>query len=201
MAGATNTCRSTRPARKARTDADLRYVHKPSGSHMETFPEFVKRFTTDVMWGQQQFAGHIPGYQALAFAVPYGDYGQLQTNDPQIPAFTLKWLDQHFPVVFGGDYLDNRPGHPSEIPGRFSPKFSYRMTMRQAMQLPALYCRLKDWVTNTPVFKEYRCMHLGAAAWGPDMSQGRGQYGWHPPEARPAKRPKGHRSAAPPAAA
>ncbi|HTT54332.1 MAG TPA: polysaccharide deacetylase family protein [Streptosporangiaceae bacterium] len=181
--------------------ADLRYVRKPSGGHIETFPEFVKRFTTDVTWGQKQFAGHIPGYRPLAFAVPYGDYGQLQTNDPQIPAFTLKWLDQRFTVVFGGDYLADRPGHPAEIAGRFSPKFSYRMTMRQAMQLPALYCRLKDWVTNAPVYREYRCMHLGAAAWGADMGQGRGQYVWHPPEARPAKGPKGHRYAGSPTSA
>ena len=46
----------------------------------------------------------------MAFAVPYGDYGQEQTNDPRIPAFTLPWLDRHFSVVFGGDYLDRVPG-------------------------------------------------------------------------------------------
>jgi hypothetical protein len=181
--------------------ADLRYVQKPDGGHMETFAEFQKRFTTDVIWGMKQFSGHVPGYRPIAFAVPYGDYGQLHTNDPQIPAFTLPWLDSHFSVVFGGDYLDKVPGQRAEIPGRFSPKFSYRMTMRQAMTLPALYCRLRDWVTNVPIYHEYQCMHLGAAAYGPVMSQGRGQYIWHPPEMKPAKGPKGHGYPAPPSAA
>jgi peptidoglycan/xylan/chitin deacetylase (PgdA/CDA1 family) len=174
---------------------DLRYVQKPGGGRMETFPEFVKRFTTDVMWGMKQFQGHIPGYRPLAFAVPYGDYGQMQTNDPQIPGYTLPWLDQHFQVVFGGDYLDEVPGRRDEIHGRFSPKFSYRMTMRQAMTLPALYCRLKDWVTNVPVYREYRCMHLGAAAWGPVIGPGRGTYTWHPPETKPPKGPKAYHAA------
>lgn len=180
--------------------ADLRYVQKPGGGHMETFAEFQKRFTTDVIWGMNQFSGHVPGYQPIAFAVPYGDYGQMHTNDPQIPAFTLPWLDSHFSVVFGGDYLNKVPGQRYEIPGRFSPKFSYRMTMRQAMTLPALYCRLRDWVTNVPIYHEYQCMHLGAAAYGPVMSQGRGQYIWHPPEMKPPKGPRGHGSAAPPTA-
>ena len=122
--------------------ADLRYMRKPDGGQMETFAEFVKRFTTDVMWGEKQFAGHIPGYRPLAFALPYGDYGQEQTNDPRIPAYTLPWLDRRFPVVFGGDYLDRVPGQRYGIPGRFSAQLSFRMTMQQTMQLPALYCRL-----------------------------------------------------------
>jgi hypothetical protein len=33
------------------------------------------------------------------------------------------------------------------------------------------------------------------------MSQGRGQYIWHPPEMKPAKGPKGHGYPAPPSAA
>ena len=75
------------------------------------------------------------------------------------------------------------------------------MTMRQTMTLPALYCRLRDWVTNVPIYHEYQCMHLGAAAYGPVMSQGRGQYIWHPPEMKPPKGPKRHGYAAPPHAA
>ncbi len=182
--------------------ADLRYVQKPGEGHMETFAEFQKRFTTDVIWGMNQFTEHVPGYQPIAFAVPYGgDYGQMRSNDPQIAGYTLPWLDSHFSVVFGGDYLNKVPGQRAEIPGRFSPKFSYRMTMRQAMTLPALYCRLRDWVTNAPIYREYQCMHLGAAAYGPVMSQGRGQYIWHPPETKPPKGPRGHGHTASPTAA
>ncbi len=178
--------------------ADLRYMRKPDGGQMETFAEFVKRFTTDVMWGEKQFAGHIPGYRPLAFALPYGDYGQEQTNDPRIPAYTLPWLDRRFPVVFGGDYLDRVPGQRYGIPGRFSAQLSFRMTMQQTMQLPALYCRLRDWVTRVPIWKEYQCMHLGLADWGPDIGQGLGQHHWHPPEMKPLKGPRGPRHGAPP---
>lgn len=55
-------------------------------------------------------------------------------------------------------------------------------------------------MTNVPIYHEYQCMHLGAAAYGPVMSQGRGQYIWHPPEMKPPKGPRGHGSAAPPTA-
>jgi hypothetical protein len=164
--------------------AFLHYVPNPSGhgGQLESFPHFVHRFTSDVLWGEHQFASHLPGYQPLAFAVPYGDYGQELTNDEQIPAYTLPWLDRHFPVVFGGDYLDETAGRRYVITGRFSPRFSYRMTMQAADQLPTLYCRLKDWVTHVVLWKEYACLRLGSGNWGPVIGQGAGQFRWHPPE-------------------
>jgi peptidoglycan/xylan/chitin deacetylase (PgdA/CDA1 family) len=171
--------------------AFLRYEQSNNGGHLESYRHFVRRFTTEVRWGKRQFIGHVPGYQPLAFAIPYGDYGQEQTNDQRIPAFTLPWLDRRFPVVFGGDYLDLVPGRRYAIPGRFSPKLAYRITMQQATRLPVLYCRLKDWVTNVPVWKEYRCLRLGAADWGPVIGSGSGQYRWHPPEPK-HKGPQGH---------
>ena len=36
-------------------------------------------------WGEEQLRRHVPGYEPLAFAPPYGAYGQLATNDPAIP--------------------------------------------------------------------------------------------------------------------
>jgi peptidoglycan/xylan/chitin deacetylase (PgdA/CDA1 family) len=164
--------------------AYLRYLPDPSGhgGHLESFPHFVQRFTSDVLWGAHQFASHIPGFRPIAFAVPYGDYGQELTNDPQIPALTLPWLDHHFQVVFGGDYLDRITGSRDEIPGRFSPRLSYRITMQQSTQLPTLYCRLKDWVTGVVLWKEYACLRLGSGDWGPVIGQGQGQFRWHPPE-------------------
>ena len=164
--------------------AYLRYHPGSSGhgGYLESFPSFVRRFTADVLWGAHQFASHIPGFRPQAFAVPYGDYGQELTNDSRIPAFTLPWLNRHFAVVFGGDYLDRVTGSRYEIPGRFSPRLSYRITMQQSTQLPTLYCRLRDWVTGVVLWKEYACLRLGSGDWGSVIGQGEGQFRWHPPE-------------------
>jgi peptidoglycan/xylan/chitin deacetylase (PgdA/CDA1 family) len=173
----------------------LRYLPSPSGhgGHLESFPAFTQRVTSDVLWGTRQFADHIPGFRPLVFAVPYGDYGQEQTNDAQIPGFMLPWLNRHFPVIFGGDYLDLVPGGHNEILARFSRQFAYRITMQQATQLPTLYCRLNDWVTGvTPLWKEYRCLRLGSGDWGPVIGQGEGQFTWHPPERM--RKPLAHKS-------
>ena len=181
--------------------ADLRYVQKPDGGRMETFAEFQKRFTTDVSWGMNQFSEHVPGYQPIAFAVPYGDYGQLHTNDPRIRASPCPgWTATSRSCSAATTWTGCR-GSLAEIPGRFSPKFSYRMTMRQTMHAARAVLPFRDWVTNVPIYHEYQCMHLGAAAYGPVMSQGRGQYIWHPPEMKPPKGPKRHGYATPPSAA
>jgi hypothetical protein len=45
----------------------------------------------------------VRGYQALAFAPPYGNYGQAGTNDPRIPRQLLARLLQSFEVVFTQD--------------------------------------------------------------------------------------------------
>ena len=40
---------------------------------------------SDIEWGQETLADHIRDYRPLAFAPPYGNYGQDGTNDPRIP--------------------------------------------------------------------------------------------------------------------
>jgi hypothetical protein len=42
----------------------------------------------------------LPGFNPLAFAVPYGSYGQDRTNDPRIPGFMSRLLRRHFKAVF-----------------------------------------------------------------------------------------------------
>jgi peptidoglycan/xylan/chitin deacetylase (PgdA/CDA1 family) len=137
-----------------------RYIPGQSGhaGYLEDFSAFERRVTSDIVWGSQQFQEQIPGYRPLAFAVPYANYGQEETNDRRIPEFTLPWLKGHFGVVFGGDYLAEGRGQPDEIHGRFSTLYSYRMTMGPKMSVGALYCRLNDWVRGTPMWMEYRCM-------------------------------------------
>ena len=49
------------------------------------------------------FAHHVEGYRPLAFAPPYGNYGQAGTNDPRIPRALLERLLLSFAVVFTQD--------------------------------------------------------------------------------------------------
>jgi peptidoglycan/xylan/chitin deacetylase (PgdA/CDA1 family) len=132
--------------------------HPGQPAHLESFAQFKKEFTGNELWGIQQFRDHLPGFQPLATAIPGSDYGQHGTNDPRIARYVLTWLDRHFSVVFGGDYLDQGWKHSLEIPGRFSPRLSYRMSLGPADTLPALYCRLFDFVTNVPITAEHRCL-------------------------------------------
>ena len=58
---------------------------------------------SDIEWGQQTLADHIPAYRPLAFSPPYGSYGQDGTNDPRIPDTLLAWLTGRFGLVFTQD--------------------------------------------------------------------------------------------------
>jgi hypothetical protein len=125
--------------------------------HLETFAEFQKAFTGNELYGIQQFRDHLPGFQPLATAIPGSDYGQAGTNDRLIPPYVLPWLDHHFSVVFGGDYLNQGKDRVLQIPGRFSPRLSYRMSLGPKDTLAVLHCRLFDFVSRVPIADERRC--------------------------------------------
>jgi hypothetical protein len=59
-----------------------------------------ERVFGDVSWGQRQLEFRVRGYRPLAFSPPYGNYGQLATNDPAIPRLLLERLYVTFQVVF-----------------------------------------------------------------------------------------------------
>lgn len=125
--------------------------------HLETFAQFQSQFTGNELWGIQQFRAHLPGFRPLATAVPGSNYGQVGTNDPLIAPYVLSWLDRHFAVVFGGDYLNQGKGR-LQIPGRFSPRLSYRMSMGPKDSLRVFHCRLFDFVRRIPIADERRCL-------------------------------------------
>jgi hypothetical protein len=139
--------------------AYLQYIPAASGhpGHLQTFAQFRKAFTGNELWGIQQFRNHLPGFRPLATAIPGSNYGQNGTNDPLIPQYVLTWLDRHFTVVFGGDYLDQAKGRRLQIAGRFSPRLSYRMSMGPKDTLQAFHCRLADFVRGVPIADERRC--------------------------------------------
>jgi len=76
------------------------YAYKKQG---EDFAGWQQRVHSDIQWGQQTLAAHIPQYRPLAFAPPYGSYGQDGTNDSRIPDALLGWLVDRFGLVFTQD--------------------------------------------------------------------------------------------------
>jgi peptidoglycan/xylan/chitin deacetylase (PgdA/CDA1 family) len=62
-----------------------------------------ERVFSDITWAEEQLAFRVRGYRPLAFAPPYGNYGQAGTNDPHIPRELLARLLQSFEVVFTQD--------------------------------------------------------------------------------------------------
>lgn len=62
-----------------------------------------ERVFSDVTYGEDQLTHHVRGYRPLAFAPPYGNYGQAGTNDRRIPRLLLERLELSFPLVFTQD--------------------------------------------------------------------------------------------------
>ena len=76
------------------------YAYRESG---ESFDGWRNRVFGDLEWGRRQLDEHVPGLQPLAFAPPYGSYGQDGNNDKRIPDELLGWLLERYPIVFTQD--------------------------------------------------------------------------------------------------
>ena len=78
-----------------------------------------ERVFSDVTYGEQQLTHHVQGYRPLAIAPPYGNYGQVGTNDPRIPRELLARLLLSFEVVFTQDRRGFAPAEEANPVGRF----------------------------------------------------------------------------------
>jgi uncharacterized membrane protein YfbV (UPF0208 family) len=88
-----------------------RYAHRAYRKPDETFGEWRHRVRSDIEWGHQTLARNVPAYRPLAFAPPYGNYGQDGTNDERIPGDLLGWLSGRYDAVFTQDVNARaRPG-------------------------------------------------------------------------------------------
>ena len=76
----------------------------------EDFDGWQQRVRSDIDWGQNALADHVGAYRPLAFAPPYGSYGQDGTNNPRIPEDLLGWLTDRYGAVFTQDR--NARAHP-----------------------------------------------------------------------------------------
>ncbi len=69
----------------------------------ENFDGWQQRVRSDLEWGHERLADEITSYRPLAFAPPYGNYGQDGTNNPLIPDDLLAWLTERYGAVFTQD--------------------------------------------------------------------------------------------------
>jgi peptidoglycan/xylan/chitin deacetylase (PgdA/CDA1 family) len=83
-----------------RNDVGPFYAYRGSE---EVLGGWRERVFSDVTYGEKQLAGHVRGYRPLAFAPPYGNYGQAGTNDRRIPRELMARLRLSFEVVFTQD--------------------------------------------------------------------------------------------------
>jgi hypothetical protein len=108
----------------------------------EIFTAFKRRVTGDILTGRRLLASRVPGFEPLAFAVPYGSYGQSRTNYAPIAAWERGWLGRTFEVIF----IQDRPGYNS--PGN-------PIGQRYAIHAGTTAATLEAWLART----------LPASAW------------------------------------
>jgi peptidoglycan/xylan/chitin deacetylase (PgdA/CDA1 family) len=90
------------------------YAYRGSEERLDGWRE---RVFSDITWGEEKLSVHVRGYRPLAFAPPYGNYGQAGTNDARIPRELLDRLFESFEVVFTQD----RSGFASPGAGKTEP--------------------------------------------------------------------------------
>jgi hypothetical protein len=94
------------------------YAYRGSEERIDGWRE---RVFSDITWGEEQLSFRVQGYRPLAFAPPYGNYGQAGTNDRRIPRELLERLLLSFEVVFTQDRTGfaTRGAGTTEPLGRF----------------------------------------------------------------------------------
>lgn len=92
------------------------YAYEKQG---EDFDGWQKRTRSDITWGKETLADHIAAYRPVAFAPPYGSYGQDGTNNPRIPDDLLGWLSQQYDAIFTQDVSAEAHAGSEQPLGRF----------------------------------------------------------------------------------
>src|SRR5919108_4698703 len=95
------------------------YAYRGSG---EVLGGWRERAFSDITYGEEQLSFRVRGYRPLAFAPPYGNYGQAGTNDRRIPRELLARALLSFDVVFTQD----RSGFA--VPGAHNPLGRFEVT-------------------------------------------------------------------------
>ena len=75
-----------------------------SSDGRESFADYERRVTSDLFAVKDDMEDH--GFDAVALAVPYGDYGQRQLPGGEVAVFMRGLLTRQFPVWFTDDELN-----------------------------------------------------------------------------------------------
>jgi Polysaccharide deacetylase len=77
----------------------------------ESFAAFRQRVTSDVSRGMALMRAGLPGWQPQLVSLPFGDYGQLDSNDARISPFMRGWLLTRFSALaLEGQPIFSTPG-------------------------------------------------------------------------------------------
>jgi hypothetical protein len=78
----------------------------------ETFTHYTDRVSGDIELGLSMLERNLPGWTSHgSFAVPFGNYGQMGSNDPRIEPWLSSFLRKRFAVIFAhGDNVFTTPG-------------------------------------------------------------------------------------------
>jgi peptidoglycan/xylan/chitin deacetylase (PgdA/CDA1 family) len=66
----------------------------------ESLGDWEHRVVADLDWGQATLRKHVPSYRPLSFAPPYGNFGQLASDDAGIPGRLGALLRERYGIVF-----------------------------------------------------------------------------------------------------
>jgi poly-beta-1,6-N-acetyl-D-glucosamine N-deacetylase len=66
----------------------------------ESLADWERRVVDDLDWGHATLRKHVPSYRPLSFAPPYGNFGQLATDDPAIPQRLGAIARERYGIVF-----------------------------------------------------------------------------------------------------
>ena len=87
--------------------------YDPESKTLEPPLGWFVRATMDIMTGIETMKANVPGFRPTAFAVPYGDYGQISSNDPAIARTMREFLNNNFDAWFTQPTSHPPFAHPS----------------------------------------------------------------------------------------
>ncbi|MGZ6639890.1 MAG: hypothetical protein ACXVII_44655, partial [Solirubrobacteraceae bacterium] len=90
------------------------------GDHLERYADWKTRAEGDIAQGEALMAAHLPGHHALAFSVPYGDYGQYHSNDSRVAPELVRFLHARYGAFFVQPRADPEFTTPSHEPDRYT---------------------------------------------------------------------------------
>lgn len=67
--------------------------------HRESFEAYKQRVTSDIELGASLLKSQLPGWEPQVMAVPFGDYGQTNSNSAEVAPFLRGWLHSHFKAL------------------------------------------------------------------------------------------------------